>query len=70
MDRSRSSEAMVKHKQPSKEEVREWLRTEIARRRPPPDPVQIRRELAWEPAPAPAPAPALQAVKPFRTTAR
>ncbi len=34
--------------QPSKESVRDWLRTEIAQRRPPPDPAQIRRELGWE----------------------
>jgi hypothetical protein len=33
---------------PSKESVRNWLRTEIAQRRPPPDPAQIRRELGWE----------------------
>ena len=40
---------MIKHKQPSKESVREWLRAEVERRRPPPDPSQIRRELGWEP---------------------
>ena len=51
---------MVKHTQPSKEEVREWLRAEIARRRPPPDPGQIRREVGWEPAPV------LVALKPAR----
>ncbi len=39
---------MTKHKQPTKESVRTWLRTEIAQRRPPPDPAQIRRELGWE----------------------
>ncbi|HEY0489092.1 MAG TPA: hypothetical protein VGD30_06210 [Telluria sp.] len=39
---------MEKHKQPTKESVREWLRAEILRRRPPPDPSQIRRELGWE----------------------
>ena len=39
---------MNKHKQPSKESVRQWLRAEIALRRPPPDPSQIRRELGWE----------------------
>lgn len=33
---------------PSKETVRSWLRGEIAQRRPPPDPAQIRRELGWE----------------------
>ncbi len=39
---------MNKHKQPTKESVREWLRAEVRRRRPPPDPSQIRRELGWE----------------------
>ena len=39
---------MDKQKQPSKESVRHWLRTEIAQRRPPPDPIQIRRELGWD----------------------
>ena len=39
---------MTTHKQPTKESVRAWLRTEIAQRRPPPDPAQIRRELGWE----------------------
>ncbi len=39
---------MTKHKQPSKESVRQWLRAEILQRRPPPDPKQIRRELGWE----------------------
>jgi hypothetical protein len=43
---------MNMHKQPSKESVRQWLRAEIARRRPPPEPSQIRRELGWEPADA------------------
>ncbi len=38
---------MTKHKQPSKETVRQWLRAEILQRRPPPDPEQIRRELGW-----------------------
>lgn len=41
---------MTRHKQPSKESVRLWLRREIAQRRPPPDPQQIRRELGWDPA--------------------
>ena len=39
---------MNKPKQPSKESVRKWLRTELAQRRPPPNPEQIRRELGWE----------------------
>lgn len=39
---------MNNQKQPSKESVRQWLHAEIARRRPPPDPTQIRRELGWE----------------------
>jgi hypothetical protein len=39
---------MDKYKQPSKEMVRQWLRTEIGRRRPPPDPDQVRRELGWD----------------------
>ena len=39
---------MDKRQQPSKESVREWLRTEVERRRPPPDPSQIRRELGWD----------------------
>ena len=39
---------MDQPKQPSKEAVRHWLRTQIEARRPPPDPKQIRRELGWE----------------------
>jgi hypothetical protein len=39
---------MTKHKQPSKESVRQWLHARIEQRRPPPDPQQIRRELGWE----------------------
>ena len=39
---------MTRHQQPSKESVRQWLHREIAQRRPPPDPQQIRRELGWE----------------------
>lgn len=35
-------------KQPSKESVRQWLRAQIAQRRPPPDAQEIRRELGWE----------------------
>lgn len=34
-------------KQPSKEEIREWLKDQIGQHRPPPDPSQIRRELGW-----------------------
>ena len=30
-----------------KELVRQWLKAELARRRPPPAPEQIRRELGW-----------------------
>jgi hypothetical protein len=39
---------MEDKKQPSKESVRQWLRSQIEERRPPPDPKQIRRELGWE----------------------
>ena len=39
---------MTEKKQPSKETVRQWLRDEIARRRPPPDLSQIRAALGWE----------------------
>ncbi|GJI94927.1 hypothetical protein RugamoR57_16450 [Duganella caerulea] len=39
---------MNQNKQPSKESVRQWLQTQIAERRPPPDAQQIRRELGWE----------------------
>jgi len=39
---------MDQTRQPSKETVRDWLRTQIEARRPPPDPKQIRRELGWE----------------------
>ncbi len=39
---------MEKPKQPTKENVRRWLRSEIEQRRPPPDPKQIRRELGWD----------------------
>ncbi|MES2129741.1 MAG: hypothetical protein V4463_20910 [Pseudomonadota bacterium] len=46
---------MNQPKQPSKESVREWLRAEIAQRRPPPDPGQVRRELGWELLRQPAP---------------
>jgi hypothetical protein len=33
--------------QPGREQVREWLRQEIALHRPPPDPTEIRRQLGW-----------------------
>ena len=33
---------------PAKELVRKWLKAEVAQRRPPPDPEQIRRELGWD----------------------
>jgi hypothetical protein len=36
--------------QPSKESVRRWLHDELRRRRPPPAPEQIRRDVGW-PAP-------------------
>jgi hypothetical protein len=32
---------------PSKEQVREWLREETIQHRPPPDPNEIRRQLGW-----------------------
>lgn len=32
---------------PSKEQVREWLKGEVSRHRPPPSPKAIRRELGW-----------------------
>jgi hypothetical protein len=32
---------------PTKEQIRSWLRNELARRRPPPDIQQIRRDLGW-----------------------
>ena len=35
-------------KQPSKEDVRDWLKRELAEQRPPPDVKQIRRELGWD----------------------
>ena len=38
---------MSKQNQPTKESVRQWLHAQIAQRRPPPDPEQIRRELGW-----------------------
>ena len=35
-------------KQPTKQEVRDWLKHEVAKQRPPPDLKQIRRELGWD----------------------
>lgn len=32
---------------PSKEEVRAWLKREVAAKTPPPTPEDIRRELGW-----------------------
>jgi hypothetical protein len=34
--------------QPSKEQMREWLRERQAEHTPPPDAAQIRRELGWK----------------------
>ena len=39
---------MSKPKQPTKQDVRDWLKREVAEHRPPPDPKQIRRELGWD----------------------
>ncbi len=33
---------------PSKEQVRQWLASQVARHEPPPDIKQIRRELGWD----------------------
>lgn len=38
---------MLKSSPPGREQVREWLRQEIDRHRPPPDPVEIRSQLGW-----------------------
>lgn len=38
---------MVKSTQPTREQVREWLRQEIDQRRPQPDPTEIRSQLGW-----------------------
>lgn len=38
---------MLQLHNPTKEQVREWLRQEITERRPPPDPLEIRRQLNW-----------------------
>lgn len=32
---------------PTKEQVRAWMKREVAAHRPPPEPEQIRRELGW-----------------------
>jgi hypothetical protein len=39
---------MYANKQPTKEMVRQWLRTELAQRRPPPGPEAIRQMLGWD----------------------
>jgi hypothetical protein len=39
--------AMSQPKQPTKQDVRDWLKHEVNKHRPPPDPQQIRRELGW-----------------------
>ena len=56
---------MDKRQQPSKESVREWLRTEVERRRPPPDPSQIRRELGWDLVPTTVPPPCQKTLSVF-----
>ena len=38
----------MSQQQPSKETVRAWLRARREQKRPPPDALQIRRELGWE----------------------
>lgn len=38
---------MFQRNKPSREQIREWLRQEIGQHRPPPDPVEIRRQLGW-----------------------
>jgi hypothetical protein len=43
----RKEDAMIKSSTPSRAEVREWLRQEIAEHRPPPDPTEIRNQLGW-----------------------
>jgi hypothetical protein len=37
----------MKSLNPTKEEVREWLRQEMAQHRPPPEMNEIRRKLGW-----------------------
>jgi hypothetical protein len=38
---------MFQSHKPTREQVREWLRQEVNQRRPPPDPLEIRRQLGW-----------------------
>jgi hypothetical protein len=38
---------MLQSHKPTREQVREWLRQEIDERRPPPNPLEIRRQLGW-----------------------
>jgi hypothetical protein len=40
--------AMYRSNNPCREQVREWLRQEVAQHRPPPDPWEIRRQLGWD----------------------
>jgi len=40
--------AMYQSGKPDREQVRQWLRHEIALHRPPPDPYEIRRQLGWQ----------------------
>ncbi len=37
----------MKSSNPTKEEVRAWLKNELARRRPPPELKEIRQKLGW-----------------------
>jgi len=39
---------MYQSKQPSKEQVRNWMAQRQSEHKPPPDPKQIRRQLGWE----------------------
>lgn len=39
---------MSQLKQPTKQDVRDWLQHEVAEHRAPPDLKQIRRELGWD----------------------
>jgi hypothetical protein len=39
---------MYQPNKPCREQVREWLRQEVAQHRPPPDPKEIRRQLGWD----------------------
>lgn len=38
---------MFQSHKPNKDQVREWLRQELDQRRPPPDLLEIRRQLGW-----------------------